>query len=713
MGRALTALLLALSVSVCSSACSGGEALFFERQPLRGTLPAETALACLRTWVDAAGATVRQDDEPGAFRIELALPESAWTEEPVRVWRATADFGFDLRRLEAKACKLASALDHANSAVLSELDQDGFEEGQRGYIVEQSSIAVQLAEGETLPKGLRLLVRYFFAKLSPAANGKSAWRPFVGGHTGEGFPVPSGAHFEIEVDVFPGSYLRFFAVAEPLALGFDDLEECDVRFEVAYDDRVLFEHTDTARRLGGGAWHEIALPKEGKRNASLRFSVEAPLPCLAAFLSPSIGPATQVAETKDTRPDLMLVLLDTLRADALGFYGGDPEVAPRLNAFGEDCVRFERAWSNASWTLPSQSSMLSGLQPEQHGTVTATNSLPGSVVTLAEHLRAQGYRTGATTEALFIARRYGMDQGFDFFFENRRRKFKRTLEAADAFLGADDGRPTFFFLHTYRAHTPYRLGPEEDREPMRRFLADWEAWKAGPEQDMKSAIELGDRLRGLYYGGVSGLDVVLGPWLEQCEAEGFFERGYMILTSDHGESLQEHDVVGHGGRHWEERIRIPMFARGPSLTPGAIPDPVTLVDLAPTFTVLAGAAPHSSWVGSSMFQLQKGRVVFTFNSDANERAVTAHDLDHKVVAPMDADAIQAGRPMAVFDLASDPEENENLFKSPPAWATELLRAQASAIEFLMQPTVQAEEVDLTEEERAELKALGYTGDTED
>ncbi|MAB80492.1 MAG: hypothetical protein CMJ89_14155 [Planctomycetes bacterium] len=687
-------------------ACGGTPDSFFAPRPLRSTLPAETALECLRSWVEPSGATVGLGDEPGEFRIELPLPPSAWIQEESGNWRAQCSLGFDLRRLEANACSLVGS-----AVPLRELASNVFEEGRRGYLVERDSIVLCLDEKEAIPDTLALSVSYFFARLQHGASsgGISAWRPIVGGHTGVGFPVPSGTALEIGVDVFPHAYLRFFAVAEPLALGFDELEECEVVFRVEYDGELILEQTETARRLGGGRWYEIPLPVEGQRHARLRFAVEGS-PALAAFLSPSIGPATSEVARRDDRPDIILVLLDTLRADALSFYGGDPDIAPGLNAFGEKSVRFQRAWAPASWTLPSQSSMLSGLQPEQHGTVKATRSLPPAIVTVAEHLQQAGYRTGATTEALFVARRYGMDQGFEFFFENRRRRFQRTLDAADDFLESGDGRPSFLFLHTYRVHTPYRLGPEENREPMRKLLADWDVWKAADDPDEQFAIELGERLHALYYGGVTGLDTVLGPWLSKLESQGYFDRGYMVITSDHGEALQDHGVIGHGGRHWEERIRIPLFVRGPGLLPGVIGDPVTLVDLAPTFAAFAGLAPHPAWVGSPLFQLQKERVVFTFNSDENEPAVTVHDLDHKVVAPLDMAAIRGGKPMAVFDLARDHEEENNLFKTPPVWAVDLLRGQADTIAELMKAGFEAEEIELSDEEREELKALGYGGE---
>ncbi|MAB81039.1 MAG: hypothetical protein CMJ89_16960 [Planctomycetes bacterium] len=694
-------LAMGFAVSLTASALSCGDPgdVRFERRPLYGMITAEAAVECLSAWVEDAGAQVSVGEELGAFRIELPLPPQRWEERAEGLWHSPCFLGFDLRRLEA-----GSTLLLRGDEPIRELTKPEFNAGEIGFLIRSNALNLRLDAGAELPETLRLVVRYPLAE-----RRDGGWRPLVGGHTGDGIAVPTGTQVDIEADVFPNTFLRFFAIGEPLAIGYKQLDECVLTFRVHLDGELFFEETESVRRLGNGRWHEVALPPAGRLGARLRFSVEGP-PAMAAFYQPSLGPRLPESRSLgDPRPDLMLIVLDTLRADALSFYGGDPQIAPALNAFTEECVRFSRAWSSASWTLPSHASMLSSLHPEQHATVHQEHSLAQSHFTLAEHLQGAGYRTGAATEGLFVARRHGLDQGFEFFFENRLRILLQTLEKAKDFLEADDGRPSFLLLHTYRVHTPYRLGIEEDSTGYHALMSQWDTWKKRPDRE-EASREFGAKLGDLYYGGVSGLDLVLGPWLEDLKASGFYDRGFVILTSDHGDELMDHGNIGHGGRHWEELTHIPMLARGMDLVPQTIDAPATLVDLAPTFSRLAGLEPPTSWMGTSLFELERERVVFTFNSGPRERWMAVHSADRKVFSTMEMGEIRAGRSTAVFDLGRDPLELDDLKDEAPAWASELLKEHADAIEYMLSARSTAVQVELNEEEIEELRALGYGGD---
>ncbi len=648
-------------------------------------------------WVADSGARVRVSEQPGTFHIELDLPPERWFSPGRRVYSTEFFLGFDIRFLPARSATL-----FAGDMSLPELERAQFDGGEAGFFLRSSELNLRVGKGERLPKDLRLVVRYPLAE-----RGGGEWSPLVGGYSGQGLAVPSGTAVEIVTDVLPGSYLRFHAVGEPLAIGFRQLEECRLTFRVHLNDELIFEESEFVHRIGKGRWHELAMPGEGARDARLRFSVAGP-PAIAAFYQPTLGPRAATKREGDRRPNLMLVVLDTLRADSLQFYGGDPEVAPNLNAFSDESVRFSRAWSSASWTLPSHGSMMSGLHPEQHGALYENQSLPSAHVTLAEHLRVQGYRTMAATEGLFVSRRHGIDQGFELFFANSLGILPHTLEKATSFLEADDGRPTFLFLHTYRAHTPYRLGQESDDNAYRALMAEMAQWEDRPDRKSKAA-EFQRRLSELYYGGVSALDEALGPWLQDLEDGGFFENGYLIMTSDHGDELLEHGRMGHGHRHWEELTHIPLLIRGRDLLPQTIEHAATLVDLAPTFTSLAGVPGHRSWVGESLLGLQEGRIVYTFNSGPRERWMTLHVGDRKVFAGMDVGEGGEWDSEAVFDLHRDPFELDDLQMEDVEWVRVLLRGQEPVVEGLLRAKAVSEGVELSEEELAELRALGYGG----
>ena len=231
---------------------------------------------------------------------------------------------------------------------------------------------------------------------------------------------------------------------------------------------------------------------------TLTFEVEGD-PGVTAILDPVVGPL-EVGDYgdrpwEDAAPDIVVFLADTFRADNLAAWGGAPDVAPNTNALAEASVRFLETRATSVWTLPTHASMFSGLFPLQHGAITSETKLSPDLLTIAEHLAAHGYRTGAITEGAFVSRTYGLDQGFAWFEERTatERPYPLTLAGALDFLDADDGRPVFLFVHTYRVHAPYRIGAEEDAEP---------------ERDLMRRI--GVRMREIEAAGGQGLEKV-GP----------------------------------------------------------------------------------------------------------------------------------------------------------------------------------------------------------
>src|SRR5262249_11305119 len=154
-----------------------------------------------------------------------------------------------------------------------------------------------------------------------------------------------------------------------------------------------------------------------------------------------------------------------------------------------------------------------GLYPEQHGAVSLGRALPTELETLPEFLAAHGYRTGAVTDSAFVSRHYGFDQGFTWFQEDRNWSLAETLRAAREFLEQDDGRPAFLFVHTYRAHAPYRTGLDEDRGEIRRVVEELRArCKEYGGDGSVSQREAGARLHEVYGQGVAALDQRFSEW---------------------------------------------------------------------------------------------------------------------------------------------------------------------------------------------------------
>jgi len=558
-------------------------------------------------------------------------------------------------------------------------------------------------------------------------NGRAVdegWQVRLGGHCGLGLPLFGGEREELATPLPAESALHFrFALADAdgaravrLVLTLDGASLLDERLTLARDEVRAFT---------------VALPPEGRAAARLAFALE-DTQALGVVFTPLVAPrepGTPAARPWGTpRPDVVLVLVDTLRADMLAPYGGAPELAPALNAFAERARVFTHARSNAAWTLPSVATLLTGVHPGLHGAVEENLSLARELPTFVEALARAGYRTGAVTDANFVSPIHGLEQGFEWFSEHYPPAWERweerepsswnltrTLDEARAFLAADDGRPTFLLVHTYRVHEPYRIGAEEDPRANRALLAR-AAEIAGtdePPPDVGRRIMLGlmPELRAQYEEGVKDLDQKLGPFLQELEAADFFARGHLFLTSDHGEALGENQDFGHGNHLWEVKLRVPLLWRGPRITPARVPHVATLLDLAPTVAALTGLAREPAWPGRALDTLDGERPAFAWQLGAKSRQVAWREGTRKIITTPEAEALRAGQCAEAFELATDPGETENLARSVP-WPAELTRARAEEIlAALVGPRGPA--IPLSRERQKELEELGYGGDNDE
>jgi hypothetical protein len=265
---------------------------------------------------------------------------------------------------------------------------------------------------------------------------------------------------------------------------------------------------------------------------------------------------------------LLLVTLDSTRADALSGDAASRALAPRIAALAEGGVRFPNAYTVAPLTIPAHASLLTGLVPPRHGARdNGRFALPGSADTLAEVLHARGFETAAFVSALVLDRGFGLDQGFELYDQPplvermnggmpAERPGLETALAAAGWLGERErGQPFFAWVHLFDAHNPYAPGPEH--------LA-----RAG-----------GDA----YRGEVAALDDAVGILVDALAARGLDSETLIVVTADHGESLGEHGELLHGALCYEATVRVPLVFR----FPGAPPEPgrarlASLVDLFPT-----------------------------------------------------------------------------------------------------------------------------------
>ncbi len=404
------------------------------------------------------------------------------------------------------------------------------------------------------------------------------------------------------------------------------------------------------------------------------------------FVAAALGVA--LAPPGSAAPNLLLVTLDTTRADRIGAWGDSSARTPRLDALARQGLRFARCDTAAPITLPSHATLLTGLLPPRHGVRdNGTFALAGRFESVAERLAAAGYDTAAVVSAVVLARRHGLDQGFRLYDDDLGAGYaegtevaERTAEATTAAALAALGRlrpPFFLWVHYYDPHEEYR--------PPSRFVA------AGGGRDR------------LYAGEIAYMDEQIGRLLDALP-----EKTAVVAVGDHGEMLGEHGEATHGLLPFAGARRVPLLLAGPGVPPGEVSDCLTrTADVTPTLLALAGVAVPPGLDGVDLLAPGRGcgRDSYT-ESFLPFFAYGWYPL--RTISDGRALYLQAPSP-SLFGLDTDPAEARDLAKSEPAlvarWRARLERLLAAAGEAL-EPEVRASSpLDAATEKQ--LAALGY------
>ncbi len=323
-------------------------------------------------------------------------------------------------------------------------------------------------------------------------------------------------------------------------------------------------------------------------------------------------------------PLVILVSLDTLRADRLDLYGYERETAPELRALGEAGAVFTTVVAQSSQTLTSYKSLFTGKYPstlmlEQTGadllTLAAIESPRDYLVSafsavrglLASSLAERGYRTAAFTDGAWMGKETGFDHGFEVF-DASGGGLEAILPRALAWLQGSAAATSFLFVHAYDIHCPYPC-----REPYNSaFCADHGAHvslegRCGKGDLYGTNLTAADlqAISAHYDGGIRSADEHLGRFFGELRTLGLFDRALIVVTSDHGESLGERGVIGHGGLHLEE-LRVPLIMKFPAgwqFSPARVSEPAELVDLLPTLLGLCGARAPRDLDGRSLLPI--------------------------------------------------------------------------------------------------------------
>ncbi len=324
----------------------------------------------------------------------------------------------------------------------------------------------------------------------------------------------------------------------------------------------------------------------------------------------------------DDSLNVILVSLDTVRADHLGCYGYGAATSPNLDKLAADGVRFERASSASSWTLPSHMTLMTSLTLAHHGVLHEDWNADPSIITLADLLREKGYATGAFTAGGYVGSRFGFAKGFDFYIEagmatEQPRAAAFLSNKASAWLGRNADKKFFLFLHTYQPHDPYSSPAPWGQAllpPGARFTAiDFRDF-LGPHGDYRRLSDA-DRANvvGLYDGDIRFTDeAFIGPLVKRLRDLGLYDRTLIVVTSDHGEEFFDHGSWLHGRTLYEEQLHVPLIIKRPgSRSRGlTVPDRVQAPDVLPTILdELRIPFPGGRLDGQSLVPLLKGRAL--------------------------------------------------------------------------------------------------------
>lgn len=298
----------------------------------------------------------------------------------------------------------------------------------------------------------------------------------------------------------------------------------------------------------------------------------------------------------EKRPDIVLVVVDALRADHLPTYGYHLDTAPAIDSLARRGVVFERAFSHSGWTLPSMASMLTGLHPTEHGAYRSPKGgavfgrLRPEVTTMAEALAGEGYTAAAFVNNVYLRPLFGLDGGFELYdlqpaSNLRHRSARATVEDALAWMKEAEG-PLFVLIHIMEPHLNYDppapargrfLPPAETVIPVPYTLGEGQK-AVDPSEGYRAQVE------GLYDEEILETDTALGPLFDAFEG-----RAFLFVTADHGEEFWDHGGFEHGHSLHGELVRVPLIMSGPGLEPGRIDAAVQHVDLFQTIVGLAGA----------------------------------------------------------------------------------------------------------------------------
>jgi len=414
--------------------------------------------------------------------------------------------------------------------------------------------------------------------------------------------------------------------------------------------------------------------------------------------------------------NLVLVSIDTLRADHLSVYGYDRETSPFLRELARSSVVFENAIAQSTWTTPSHAALFTSRYPTEMGLRTWPDpgSIPEDVPTIGEILSDAGLAGHAFTEGAWISGKFGFARGFRRY-DDRGGRLRRIYPRLTTQLPFFQDERFFLFLHTYDVHW-YDPSFEYAQEFVRPYSGS-----LAPSVELRKNIQHGknhefveslteedlDYIVDLYDASIREVDATLRRFVERLRQAGIFDRTVVVITADHGEEFLEHGRTGHGFSAYEEQIRVPLILRLPGGAHGGkrIRDPVCSIDILPTVLDLL-AVDHEardSLRGRSLLPLLQGgeHAEPAFVDRGHVPKVSVRASRFKLIYDTRRETFEA------YDLERDPREQEDLVGTEAPPPEELRRELVRFLSENRPPEAPGASVPLTAEDRERIEQLGY------
>ena len=456
------------------------------------------------------------------------------------------------------------------------------------------------------------------------------------------------------------------------------------------------------------------------------------------LLAAALGLACGEPAAEWRAPNIVLISIDTLRADRLARIGPAGSTTPRIDQLASQSVVFERAYTQAPHTLAAHTSLLTGLYPGRHGVLFRGDSLATQERTLAELLTAHGYRSIAVVNALYLSPEFRIDRGFEVYDyandllegRNAEQSNRRILRE----LQQDSDRPFFLFAHYFDAHSDTRSPYEAPQEFVDRHAgpppSDYRLERGRPfgSRQMLALNQRGGQLSAserqylmkLYDAGVAYTDHQIGELLDALDTNALLEHSIVILTSDHGEEFQEHGELLHA-QIFEEGVRIPLLvslpemrgstiascqrgADAPAPAAGRVEGLAQLVDVFATLVECLGIEAPERLQGQSFLDMLSGGTgarewAYFESSRARQRGILREGW--KLVEFHD-------RPARLFDLSADPDERSDVAGQHPDIVDRLGTELARYADENDRTRSQGEGFTVPLEVERALEALGYS-----